>query len=35
VLPNATLQTVPRCGHQIMLEAPDVTNAAIEALLAD
>jgi len=32
-LPSAILQEVPRCGHQIMLEAPDVTNAAIEAVL--
>jgi len=34
VLPNATLNHVPRCGHQIMLEAPDVTNSSIEALLS-
>jgi pimeloyl-ACP methyl ester carboxylesterase len=33
VLPNAILSQVPRCGHQIMLEAPDVTNSSIEALL--
>jgi pimeloyl-ACP methyl ester carboxylesterase len=32
-LPNATLLTVPACGHQIMLEAPGITNQAIDAAL--
>jgi abhydrolase domain-containing protein 8 len=35
LLPHATLQIVPRCGHQIMMEAPDVTNQAIEDALAE
>jgi pimeloyl-ACP methyl ester carboxylesterase len=34
LLPNATLQMVPDCGHQIMMEAPDATNRTIEAVLA-
>jgi len=34
LLPHAVLQRVPNCGHQIMMEAPDVTNRAIEGVLA-
>jgi pimeloyl-ACP methyl ester carboxylesterase len=34
LLPRATLETVRHCGHQIMMEAPAVTNAAIAALLS-
>jgi pimeloyl-ACP methyl ester carboxylesterase len=34
LLPHATLQRVQHCGHQIMLEAPEVTNAAIAGVLA-
>ena len=33
LLGNATLQRVPRCGHQIMLEAPDATDRAIGGML--
>jgi len=33
-LPNATLQLLPGCGHQIMLEEPAVTNQAIEVLIS-
>ncbi len=33
-LRNATLQNVPQCGHQIMLEAPEVTNRAIQDMLS-
>jgi pimeloyl-ACP methyl ester carboxylesterase len=34
LLPGAELQHVPNCGHQIMMEAPDITNRAIERVLA-
>ncbi len=34
LLPHATLQIVPRCGHQIMMEAPQVTNETIAAAIA-
>jgi len=34
LLPRAELRRVPRCGHQIMMEAPDITNRAIDGVLA-
>jgi pimeloyl-ACP methyl ester carboxylesterase len=34
LLPRASLQRVEKCGHQIMMEAPEVTNRAIESVLA-
>jgi len=34
LLPNAHLRLVPRCGHQIMLEAPGMTNEVIGQMLA-
>jgi pimeloyl-ACP methyl ester carboxylesterase len=34
LLSRAELQRVPKCGHQIMMEAPDVTNRAIESVLS-
>lgn len=33
-LPRAELHVVPRCGHQIMLEQPEETNARLHAFLA-
>lgn len=33
-LPNAAFEVLPECGHQIMLERPAETNAAIRAALA-
>ncbi len=33
-LPHATLTVLPRCGHQIMLERPAETNAAIAEAIA-
>jgi pimeloyl-ACP methyl ester carboxylesterase len=33
-LPRAALTVLPRCGHQIMLERPAETNAAIEEAIA-
>ena len=33
-LPDASLDTIPRAGHQIMLERPDACVAAIERLRA-
>jgi pimeloyl-ACP methyl ester carboxylesterase len=35
LLPRSVLRTVPKCGHQIMMEAPDATNSAIDGVLTD